>query len=52
VHIWTDRGWVFVVQVDAGSPDEGGFAAALEVANTITFGRPGKEDKPGLGGSV
>jgi pimeloyl-ACP methyl ester carboxylesterase len=53
VHIWNpDRGWVFVVQVDASSPDEGGFVAALEVANTITFGRPGKEDMPGPVGSV
>jgi hypothetical protein len=52
VHLWTDRGWVFVVQVDASSPDEGGFAAALEVANKITFGRPGEQDMPGPGGSV
>ena len=40
VHIWTDRGWVFVVQVDASSPEEGGFAAALEVANTMPSDDP------------
>lgn len=45
VHIWADSGWVFVVQVDASSPDEGGFGDALEVANTILFGGPGKEDR-------
>jgi hypothetical protein len=43
VHLWNGSGWVFVVEVDASSPDEGGFFEALEVANTI-FGRPGKED--------
>lgn len=46
VHIWNpDGGWVFVVQVDASSPDEDGFVDALEVANTILFGGPAKEDR-------
>jgi hypothetical protein len=45
VHIWMDSGWVFVIQVDASSPEEGGFADALEVANKITFGRRGQEDR-------
>ncbi|WP_132287308.1 hypothetical protein [Kribbella sp. VKM Ac-2568] len=46
VHIWWgDSGWVFVVQVDANSPDEGGFVDALEVANTILFEGPAWEDR-------
>jgi hypothetical protein len=45
VHLWRGDGWGFVAEVDAGSPDEGGFVDALEVANKITFGRPENEDK-------
>ncbi|WP_112245002.1 hypothetical protein [Kribbella monticola] len=46
VHTWRDAGWVFIVQVDAGSPDEGGFLDALKVANKILFGGLRREDRP------